>query len=80
MIYDSSALGMDDSQKEKAIWNEEKQSRVTDDPVELIRWGGTITESEKIPTLQDDITTLLLICYKASHYGVMKIDLNDEEC
>jgi hypothetical protein len=48
MIYDSSAWGMDDSQKEKAIWNEEEQSRFTDEPVELIRWGGTIMENEKM--------------------------------
>jgi hypothetical protein len=75
MIYDSRAWGMNDSQKEKAIWNEEEQSRVTDEPVELITWGGTITESEKISKIQNDIKTLLLMCHESSHYGVMKIDL-----
>jgi hypothetical protein len=75
MIYDSRAWGMKDSQKEKVIWNEEEQSRVTDEPVELITWGGTITESEKISKIQNDIKTLLLMCHESSHYGVMKIDL-----
>ena len=75
MIYDSSAWGMDDSKKEKAIWNEEQQSTVTDEPVELIRWGGTITESEKISKIKDDINTLLLLCNESNHYGVIKIDL-----
>jgi hypothetical protein len=36
MIYDSSAWGMEDSQKEKVIWDEKEQSRDSDEPVDLI--------------------------------------------
>jgi hypothetical protein len=43
-----------------------------DVPVEPIVWGGTISTEQKV-TLGKSIKTLLIICYKTKHYGVMKI-------
>ena len=45
--------------------------------IEPIIWGGTIPDGEKVIQLES-VHSLLIICHKENHYGVLKIILDED--
>jgi hypothetical protein len=69
--------GKEDREKlaKKEEQHKAKQSNgydTEDQPIEPVVWGGSVPK-EELRTLPKSINTLLLICHKEYHFGVMKI-------
>jgi hypothetical protein len=65
---------MEDCNKE-AVGDADGEKSSDDEHCKFITWGGTITGTEKVPKLQTDIKTIMVVCHEATHYEVMKIDI-----